>query len=174
MAHRVRVVSGVAGVCWLGLVLVFGCAHGVTDRFDDDSLSLSGPGCTDSTTTTTSTATSTSGTTTTTTTTTTTSTWSTTSTTTGGSACDTQGDCYACANCSTAGVCAADADACLTDVDCQDLLGCLETCFDQVCADDCASAYPAGAQLYMQLTQCAFCDACPVDCALENQGLCSP
>jgi hypothetical protein len=51
---------------------------------------------------------------------------------------------------------------------------CLDQCVDETCANGCVSQYPIGVALYEVLIDCAFCDACPVDCTYENQGRCSP
>jgi hypothetical protein len=90
----------------------------------------------------------------------------------GSSSCDNRGDCYECANCSLNYDCAAEANACMNSVDCTDLMDCLYACGDDACMNACANQYPTGMNLYMQMTTCAFCDACPIDCQVEGQGLC--
>lgn len=91
----------------------------------------------------------------------------------GASACDNRGDCYECANCSLSYDCAYEADACMNSVECSDFLDCIYDCYDDACMNACASQYPSGVNLYIQMTDCAFCDACPVDCQYENQGMCT-
>lgn len=90
----------------------------------------------------------------------------------GGSTCDQSGDCMTCANCSLSGMCAGTANTCMADAECSDLLDCLSACYDDVCANECFNRFPNGTTLYMAMTECAFCDACPVDCQYESQGLC--
>lgn len=90
----------------------------------------------------------------------------------GGSGCDGQGDCNTCANCSLTNVCAAEVNACTANVDCTDYVDCLSLCQDQPCLDACASQHPTGVTLYMAVAECAFCTACPLDCAIEGQGVC--
>lgn len=91
-----------------------------------------------------------------------------------GGTCDAHGDCGTCANCSLSAECTTQANACLNDVSCTDFLDCLGLCQDDVCANACASQFPTGANLYMAMTACALCTACPSDCALEGQGFCTP
>jgi hypothetical protein len=146
----------------------YGCAHGVMDMTESASDGLTGDDCGGSCNTT-STSSSTHSTTTTTTTNTTS-----TSTTSGGSACDNRGSCDACANCAIGDSCSAQWQSCAADTDCSAFLDCLSGCADDTCANDCATAHPTGMDLYMQMVQCALCDACTVDCAAEGQGLCSP
>jgi hypothetical protein len=78
----------------------------------------------------------------------------------------------ACTNCAVTADCSTEMNACSNDTDCMDLIDCLQPCVDDICADNCFNAHPTGANLYMTLTECAFCDACPTTCATENQGLC--
>jgi len=160
-------------VVWLGGTL--GCAHGVFDPTESSSDGLSETACGDSCTTTSS-STTTATTSTWTTTSTTSSTTSTTSatTTTSSDGCDNRGSCDACANCAITVDCSAQWDGCMANTDCSAFMDCLSGCADDTCANDCATTYPAGMDLYMQMVTCAMCQACPNDCQSEGQGLCSP
>lgn len=157
----------------LAVALGVGCANGLgPDDFpssdDDDGTSTdpgSGGALPNQTTTTTTTTTTTS-------TTTTTTTTSVGPSSGSGSTCDNSGDCGTCANCSLNQACAAEMNACFNDPDCSAFIDCLNNCFDEVCANACADTYPNGVNGYMALTVCAFCAACPNDCAVEGQGLC--
>lgn len=95
------------------------------------------------------------------------------SSTSSGMGCDGHGDCAGCMNCSVGNECATEANNCLADQDCADFLDCIQPCMDQTCMDACAQQHPSGFNLYMILTECAMCDACPVDCAVEGMGLCT-
>ena len=90
----------------------------------------------------------------------------------GGGVCDNQSNCDNCMNCSVGSVCATQANTCLADLDCNDFLDCLNNCFDDVCANQCVSDHPSGANLYFALLDCALCTACTNDCAFEGQGFC--
>ena len=92
----------------------------------------------------------------------------------GGGVCDNSGDCYQCANCSLNNSCTGELNACMNDPDCTAFMDCLSACVDEICANDCANTYPNGVNGYMNMTVCAFCNACPNDCAFEGQGLCTP
>lgn len=63
-------------------------------------------------------------------------------------------------------------DACLNNQDCLALLDCLYECYDETCANACASTYPDGMDPYIDVTVCAYCQACPASCAAEAQGFC--
>jgi hypothetical protein len=167
---------GSVSVLLLPLLLVAGCAYGIRGLADDDDVlgRWNGeampfePGSTGTATglSTTSTAGATTGS-------TTTTSYPTTGSATG-SSCDNTGDCSSCANCSTAGECGVAADGCFYDDDCNSFVGCLGGCSEESCFDGCVSLHATGYKLYLILVECAFCDACPVDCAADSQGLCSP
>jgi hypothetical protein len=91
-----------------------------------------------------------------------------------GGTCDASGDCGACGNCAVHGACAAAANSCSSNQSCNALLGCLSACADETCADACANQNPSGLQLYMAVTVCVLCDACPVDCDGPASGACAP
>jgi hypothetical protein len=162
------------------LAALAGCAYGLTDDEDDlgdgfgnleshdgqagdggegNATAAGGSGGATTTTTTTTTAATTTAAT-------------TTSGSGGGSSCDMHGDCGTCLDCATTSTCANEIDACFADTECNAFVTCLNGCADDVCADACAQAHPAGTTLYMIATECAFCTACPADCAAEGQGLC--
>ncbi len=61
---------------------------------------------------------------------------------------------------------------CTNSQECLDFWTCLDNCTDQTCAQNCSNQYTAGYLLYFYLIECAFCNACPSDCANEGQGLC--
>jgi hypothetical protein len=91
-----------------------------------------------------------------------------------GGTCDASGDCGTCGNCAVVSLCAAAADGCTSNQSCLGLLDCLNTCADQACADACVNGNPSGLQLYMAVTTCVLCDACPVDCDGPSSGACAP
>ena len=90
----------------------------------------------------------------------------------GGSSCDLQGDCMACSNCATQNDCAPDVNACFNDTACSALVDCFNACTDDPCMNTCADQHQGGMNLYMAVSECAFCTACPSDCVNEGQGLC--
>ncbi len=167
--------TGVLAAGLLAVAMGVGCADGLgPDDFpasDDDDGDI-GPGAGGAPPHETTTTTTTSTTASTTTTTTTTTSASVGPSSGSGGVCDNSGDCGSCANCSLGQSCAGEMNACFSDADCSALIDCLGDCFDEVCANACADAHPSGMQLYMAMTMCAFCDACPSDCAVEGQGLC--
>ena len=61
---------------------------------------------------------------------------------------------------------------CFNDVECNALIDCLNTCQDDVCANACADARPAGMNLYMGLIVCVLCDACYGSCDGATSGAC--
>ena len=91
-----------------------------------------------------------------------------------GGTCEASGDCGACGNCAVNGACAAAANGCSSNQLCLGLLGCLNTCTDQACADACANSYPGGLDLYLAVTTCVLCTACPVSCDGPSSGACAP
>ena len=96
----------------------------------------------------------------------------TTSTTSGGGTCDASGDCGTCGNCALSGQCQSAVNACNADQNCNALLGCLQNCADQTCADACAAQYPGGQAGYTALITCVICNACPVSCQATTSGVC--
>jgi hypothetical protein len=170
---------------WVALVLftatgTLGCAHGFNelDLTDDQQSQLQGNGASDgaggSTSTTATTTDSGTSTTTDSSTTTTTDSSTTTTTTTGsgGGSCDGSGDCNTCGNCAINAQCFAEMSGCINDADCSGLIDCLGSCQDDVCANACVDARPAGMQLYMALITCVLCDACLSDCQGASSGAC--
>ena len=91
-----------------------------------------------------------------------------------GGTCDASGDCGSCGNCAVNGQCAAAANSCTSNQSCLGLLDCLNTCQDQACADACVNGNPGGMQLYLAVTTCVLCDACPIDCDGPSSGACAP
>ncbi len=154
---------------------VAGCAYGISfdSNLDEDESFVGQGGALQATSSVTTSAT-TSVPTTTSSSTTTSSTTTSSSTTTGSSSsCDLQGDCFSCANCSIGGQCAKQFSDCTSNSDCTSFLNCLSSCQDETCANNCSAQYATGFKLYMIMTACAFCDACPVDCQADSQGLCN-
>ncbi|MEO7330918.1 MAG: hypothetical protein ABI193_20250 [Minicystis sp.] len=160
-----------------------GCAHGFNDldTAADDQSQLQGSGGSDgaggataATTTTTDavTTTTSSGDGSTTTTTTSASTSAAATTGSGGGSCDGSGDCNTCGNCAINAQCFPQMNGCISDAECSGLIDCLSTCQDDVCANACADARPAGMQLYIALITCVLCDACFSDCQGGSSGAC--
>jgi hypothetical protein len=88
------------------------------------------------------------------------------------SPCDGTGQCQTCANCAQTSVCAAQSDACDNDpsFDCTFFELCIQPPCDNACINQCAQAYPNGAQLYSDLAECIVCKACYSDCMGGQSG----
>jgi hypothetical protein len=88
--------------------------------------------------------------------------------------CD-DGDCGTCGDGALGGGACQDAiSACLSDADCNALVACMSPCVDEACADTCATQYPGGVAGYEAVETCVLCTACPVSCAGEVPGGCTP
>ena len=107
-------------------------------------------------------------------TTTTTTTTTPTTTTTEPGFCDNQGFCgdsqSGCIGCALAGPCYPQLEACQINQECLDYVGCVESCQDPGCADQCAATFPTGGQLYNDLVICVICDYCYNDCDGAGSG----
>ncbi|MCC6552831.1 MAG: matrixin family metalloprotease [Polyangiaceae bacterium] len=86
--------------------------------------------------------------------------WGTGTTTPGGGASGCQG----CSDDAAVGACAAEQQACAASAECQAFYDCISACPSQSCADDCAAASPAGAELRGALFSCV-CSTCAAECA---------
>jgi hypothetical protein len=86
-----------------------------------------------------------------------------------------------CISCAFAGECADELNACGVEPDCctpqpdgscgaDSFVGCIGACQDQACFDACAQDHQTGALLYNELTICAICDQCPIDCDGPGSG----
>lgn len=96
------------------------------------------------------------------------------SSTTGGGTCDSSANCGTCGNCALVGACQSAMNACQSNQNCTALLGCLQGCMDQTCANNCATQYPGGQQLYMAMIKCVVCQECPTSCMGSSPGTCGP
>ncbi len=90
----------------------------------------------------------------------------------GGGSCDGSGDCNTCGNCAINSQCFAQMDGCIGDAECSGLIDCLSGCQDDICANACVDARPAGMLLYIALITCVLCDACLFDCDGGSSGAC--
>lgn len=81
------------------------------------------------------------------------------------------GNCQTCANNTAMGVCSSQFQACSASQQCVNYYNCVTQCGSQACADNCATQFPTGAQIYGGLIDCA-CMACATECAMEcgNNG----
>jgi hypothetical protein len=73
-------------------------------------------------------------------------------------------DCNECANQSLQGACASQYQACIGDAECSAFWDCIDACADDACVQQCSSTYPNGANLYVAMIDCAFCQACDAAC----------
>ncbi len=80
-----------------------------------------------------------------------------------GGTCD-SGNCDSCQQCALNGPCSAAVDACFNNPDCYALIECLQSCFDDVCFNDCANTHSAGLPLYDAVGVCVICDQCSSSC----------
>jgi hypothetical protein len=85
---------------------------------------------------------------------------------TSGSSCDEQDNCVACSSCATEAICRTQLATCQDNSFCLGLDQCIGLCGGMVqCEDDCFAMNSPGANDYVALRECLFCDACPSDCA---------
>ena len=93
----------------------------------------------------------------------------TTTTATGCDSGDTTGDSCGdsmsgCLFCALEGNCADELDTCQTTPDCVAFVACLDPCMDAACEEQCVTDHAEGAGVYNELSSCAVCEECIVDC----------
>jgi len=85
-----------------------------------------------------------------------------------GMTCDDTFDCGACVDCSVASNCAMQYAACEQSMQCPAFIMCAEDCQNfpdpEPCYQECAEAYPQGANLYFAMVECIVCDTCVNSC----------
>ena len=91
------------------------------------------------------------------------------------SPCDNTGECgdgeTGCLACALEGPCEESYFACVDSGSCIDFSNCFFECNGAPgCEEECSMSNPEGAQLYVALLDCAFCDACPNDCTGYGLG----
>lgn len=76
--------------------------------------------------------------------------------------------CDNCTSCSLGSFCAFQWNAFQSSADAQEFIDCAENCNGPMCLDQCQSQHPMGAQIYFQLVECAYCQACPNNCGADS------
>jgi hypothetical protein len=85
--------------------------------------------------------------------------------TTGPIDCDGQGDCGTCVQCAVNGPCQSLVRMCQSSMACVAFAMCFEGCQGQMgCFPMCAQDNPDGANEWVEMVQCFFCDVCQTDC----------
>lgn len=83
--------------------------------------------------------------------------------------CD-EGSCEDCQQCALSDECADEYDDCGADAECVEFANCAAECTDQACFEECAAAYPSGAQMYNDLVICVICEECYDTCDGAGSG----